>query len=133
VAGSDLSHHRKNEWGECIGDDPTNDPRVHKLVRQGRDSAFGQQKIFTLIDTHNGIVTLFSAVRPPVAVLLCAQEGGMQRAVMVSLDWKRQTLYRETMLRMPTMILEKMFRVDRVRVGLKRPLDPTVRLAGKTG
>jgi hypothetical protein len=128
VAGSELSHHRKNEWGECIGDDPTNDPRVDRLVGQARDSAFGQQKVFTLVDTHNGTVTLFSAVRPPVAVLLCAQEGGMQRAVMVSLDWKRQTLYRETVLRMPTRILEKMWRVDRVRIGLKRPLDPTVRV-----
>jgi len=126
VAGSDLSHHRKNDWGECIGDDPTNNPHVAKLVRRARDSAFGQLKIFTLVDTHNGTVTLFQAVRPPVAVLLCAQEGGMQRAVMVSLNWKRQTLYRETVLRMPTVVLEKMRRVDRVRVGLRRPLERTV-------
>lgn len=125
IAGSDLSQHKKNQWGECIGEDPTNDPHVANFVKQAKYSKFGQQKVFSLVDTHNGTVTLFSAVRPPIAVLLCAQEGGMQRAVMVSLDWKRQTLYRETVLRMPTMILEKMFRVDRMRLGLKRPLDPT--------
>ena len=126
VAGSEFSRHKKNEWGECIGDDPTNDPHIAHVVSQAVHGKFGQHKIFTLVDTYNGTVTLFSAVRPPVAVLLCAQEGGMQRAVMVSLDWKRQTLYRETVLRMPTMILERMWRVDRMRVGLKRPLDHTV-------
>lgn len=125
TAGSPLSRHHKNEFGECIGDDPTGDPSVADIVKQAKYANLGQEKVFTLVDTREGLVTLFSAARPPVAALICGQEGGMQRAVMVSLDHKRQTLYRETVLRMPTVVLERMYRTNRVRVGLKRPLDPT--------
>ena len=66
-------------------------------------------------------VTMFRAVRPPVAVLLCGSEGGMQRAVMCSYDWPTQTLYRETVLRMKTLVLEKMSRVDSLQLGFQRP------------
>lgn len=128
AAGSHLSRHQMNEHGECIGEDPTGDGRIADLVKQAKYSKFGEAKVFTLVDTWNGVVTLFTAVRPPIAALLCAQEGGMQRAVMVSLDWKTGTLYRETVLRMPTVMLSKMWQVDRVKVGLKRPLDRTLTL-----
>lgn len=123
VAGSELSRHQKNEFGECIGQDPTNDPSVANLVRQASQGGLGAMKVFTLVDTRQGLVTLYQAVRPPVAMIICGQEGGMQRGVMVSLDWKRQTLYREAVLRVPTMVLENMWRVDRVRVGLERPAE----------
>jgi hypothetical protein len=65
-------------------------------------------------------VTTFRAVRPPVVALLCGSEGGMQRAVMCSYDWTNQTLYRETVLRMETKVLEKMPRIGRVSFGFKR-------------
>jgi hypothetical protein len=126
TAGSHLSRHQMNEHGECIGQDPTGDGLIADMVKQAKYSNFGEPKVFTLVDTWNGTVTLFTAVRPPVAALLCAAEGGMQRAVMVSLDWKTGTLYRETVLRMPTVMLSKLWRVDRVKVGLRRPLDRTV-------
>jgi hypothetical protein len=80
-------------------------------------------KVFTLVDTYTLTVTMFLAVRPPVAVLLCGHEGGMQRAVMCSYDWSTQTLYRETVLRMETPVLERMFRVNRFRFGLQRKLS----------
>jgi hypothetical protein len=130
AAGSALSRHRMNEYQECIGDDPTHDPAVYEKVQRAKNAQFGDMRIFTLIDTRSGLVTLFEAVRPPVAALFCAQEGGMQRAVMVSLDWKTSTLYRETVLRMPTVMLERLWRVDRVRVGLKRPLEETAMKGG---
>ncbi|KAJ9606942.1 hypothetical protein H2200_008953 [Cladophialophora chaetospira] len=126
AAGSHLSRHQMNQYGECIGEDPTGDSMIADMVKQAKYSKFGEPKVFTLVDTWNGVVTLFTAVRPPVAALFCAQEGGMQRAVMVSLDWKTSTLYRETVLRMPTVMVSKMFQVDRVKVGLKRPLDRTL-------
>ena len=126
AAGSPLSRHGMNEHNECVGEDPTSDGLVADMVKQAQYSRFGEPKVFTLVDTWNGTVTLFTAVRPPIAALLCAQEGGMQRAVMVSLDWKTSTLYRETVLRMPTVMLSKMWQVDRVKVGLKRPLEPTL-------
>ncbi|KIW19459.1 hypothetical protein PV08_00031 [Exophiala spinifera] len=124
-AGSNLSRHRQNEYGECIGEDPTSDGLVADMVKQAKYSTYGELKVFTLVDTLNGSVTLFTATRPPVAALLCGQEGGMQRAVMVSLDWKTSTLYRETVLRMPTIVLERTWRMDRARIGLKRPLERT--------
>lgn len=65
-------------------------------------------------------VTMFEAVKPPVAVLLCGAEGGMQRAIACSYDWTTGTSYRETVLRMETPVLEKMSRVERFRFGMKR-------------
>jgi hypothetical protein len=122
--GSPLSRHYSDENGECIGLDPTSDPKVGDLVARARNSEYGEQKVFTLVDTHTLTVTLFSAERPPVAVILCGSEGGMQRAVMCSYDAKTQTLYRETVLRMETTILQCMFRVCRFRFALRRPLPP---------
>jgi hypothetical protein len=78
----------------------------------------GQERLFTLVDTCSMTVTLFRARRPPVAVIVCGSEGGMQRAVLCSYDWRTQTFCRETVLRMKTMVTEKMFRVDRFRFSL---------------
>jgi hypothetical protein len=119
--GSPLSCHY-NKDNECIGCDPTADPRVRAMVDKAKNSSFGEEKIFTLVDTNTMTVTMFSAVRPPVAVLLCGQEGGMQRAVMCSYDSSTQTLYREAVLRMETPIRQRMFRVSRFRFGFHRPL-----------
>lgn len=80
----------------------------------------GEERVFTLVDTNTLTVTLFSAVRPPVAVVLCGNEGGMQRALLCSYEWSSQTLYRESVLRMETPVLEKMSRVGRFRLGLRR-------------
>jgi hypothetical protein len=65
--------------------------------------------------------TLFEAERPPIAFLMAGSEGGHQRALGVSLDWKTNTLYRETVLRMESTHLDAMARIGRVRLGLKRP------------
>jgi hypothetical protein len=65
--------------------------------------------------------TLFEAERPPVAFLLAGSEGGHQRAIGVSFDWKTNTLYRETVIRMESTALDYMSRVGRVRLGLQRP------------
>ena len=65
-------------------------------------------------------MTLISAVRPPVVALLCAAEGGMQRAVLCSFHWPTQTLRRETVIRMETRVLEKMSRVNRVAFSFRQ-------------
>jgi hypothetical protein len=78
----------------------------------------GQERLFTLVDTCSMTITLFRARRPPVAVIVCGSEGGMQRAVLCSYDWRTQTFCRETVLRMKTLVIEKMFRVDRFRFSL---------------
>lgn len=118
--GSPLSVHALNEYGECIGQDPTSNPETAEKVERAIKAQMGTERIFTLVDTNTLTVTLFSAVRPPVAVVLCGEEGGMQRALLCSYDWSTQTLYRESVLRMDTLVLEKMARVGRLRLGLKR-------------
>lgn len=118
--GSPLSVHAPNEYGECIGLDPTTVPETAEKVQQAINAQTGAERIFTLVDTNTLTVTLFSAVRPPIAVVLCGVEGGMQRALLCSYDWSTQTLYRESVMRMETYILEKMQRVGRLRLGLRR-------------
>lgn len=121
--GSALSRHHEDEHHECVGMDPTSDPNISRLVEEAKKSRYGEPKVFTLVDTYTRTVTLFSAVRPPVAVLICGSEGGMQRAIMCSYETRTQTLYRETVLRMETPVLKKMPRISRCRFGLRRP-DP---------
>lgn len=118
--GSPLSRHHANAYDECEGLDPTTDPDTAARVRRAISSRMGEEKIFTLVDTHTMTVTMFAAVRPPVAVVLCGQEGGMQRALLCSYEHTTQTLYRETVLRMETPVLEVMSRLGRFRIGLNR-------------
>lgn len=65
-------------------------------------------------------VTLFAAAQPPIAFLLAGNEGAMQRAMGVSYDWTTETLYRETVLRMETPVLDAMDRIPRAKIGFKR-------------
>jgi hypothetical protein len=95
------------------------------------NSLFSTQ-VFTLIDTYHMEVTMFEAVRPPIAVFLCGEEGGMQRAVACSYDWTTQTFFRETVLRMPTTSEERMTRVPRFRFGMSRPQVPVTPLRKAT-
>lgn len=121
--GSPLSRHQSNEYGECEGLDPTTDPNTAARVRRAVNSAMGEEKIFTLVDTNTQTVTMFAAVRPPVAVVLCGEEGGMQRALLCSYEWTTQTLYRETVVRMETPVLDSMSRLGRFRFGMHRPAE----------
>lgn len=129
---SDLSRHDENTYGECEGLDPT-DPTPagppNPFISEARDSNYGELKLFTLVDTNTLTVTLFRSVRPPVVMLLCGSEGGMQRALLCSYDWKTQTLCRETILRVKTVIMDKMSRVDRLRLALTRSIGETVEFA----
>lgn len=123
TSGSPLSRHRANEYGECQGLDPTTDPDTAERVKRAVHSEMGEEKIFTLVDTSTQTVTMFAAVRPPVAVVLCGEEGGMQRALLCSYEWTTQTLYRETVLRMETPVLDNMSRLGRFRFGMRRPVE----------
>lgn len=120
-AASPLSRHHRNEHGECIGDDPTSDPRVAELVDKARAAGPGDQRIFTLVDTGNMTATLFQAERPPICFLMAGSEGGMKRIVGCSYAWETSTFYRETVLRLGTEFEDKMSRIGRVKIGFKRP------------
>lgn len=120
TCGSPLSRHSINKYDEWIGRDPTDDPAVEKIVEIAKSAKLGEQKVFTIVDTATMTVSLIQAARPPVMVLLCASEGGNQRAVMCSYEWETQTLYKESVLRMETQVLERMKRIGRVNFGFFR-------------
>ncbi|KAJ5511902.1 hypothetical protein N7453_004005 [Penicillium expansum] len=121
---SQLSRHCMVD-GECIGRDPTEDPKVKSIVDSSAYATYEEPKVFTLVDTFTMTVTLFQAVRPPVSLLLCGSEGGMHRGLLCSYDWPTQTLTRESVLRVDTRMLDKMARVGRVRIGLEKSLHDT--------
>ncbi|KAK0631362.1 hypothetical protein B0T14DRAFT_409783, partial [Immersiella caudata] len=119
--GSPLSRSYLNERGERVGVDPLRDPDVQEKVNLAKVAMPGAKRIFTLINTYTMEVTLFEAVRPPTCLFLCAVEGGMQRAIACSYDFTTQTFYRETVVRMDTTVLDRMSRVPRFRIGIRKP------------
>ncbi|KAJ4378681.1 hypothetical protein N0V86_005552 [Didymella sp. IMI 355093] len=125
---SPLSRHHRNEYNECVADDPTTDPEIKALVERCKNAGPGEQRLFTLVDTGNMTVTLFLAARPPTCFLMAGSEGGMKRIVGCSYDWTTSTMYRETVLRMETRFEEKMSRIGRVKVGFRREQHPVAPL-----
>lgn len=119
--GSPLSRSYLNEKHERVGVDPLRDPTVQEKVNLAKVAMPGSKRIFTLINTYTMEVTLFEAVRPPTCLFLCAVEGGMQRAIGCSYDYTTQTFYRETVVRMDTTVLDRMGRVPRFRIGIRKP------------
>jgi len=77
--------------------------------------------LFTLVDTYVLEVTAFYAERPPTVVMILGRERGMQRAVLCSYDWRTQAFCREVVLRMKTVVLNRMSRVDKFRFMLQKP------------
>jgi hypothetical protein len=77
-------------------------------------------KTFTLIDTFTLTATVFQAERLPVAAIICGQEGGMQRALLCSYDPVTGAFCKETVVRMKTLCLERMPRIDRFRFAMRR-------------
>ncbi|KAF2192136.1 hypothetical protein K469DRAFT_554704 [Zopfia rhizophila CBS 207.26] len=90
------------------------------LLSQRREAIGEAQTRFTLIGTYTMTTTALSAERPPSVVIIWGRDGGMQRAVLCSYDWMTQTFCRETVLRMKTLVLDRMFRVERFRFALSR-------------
>ncbi|MCJ1262257.1 hypothetical protein MMC22_002127 [Lobaria immixta] len=123
-AGSSLSRHGMEDSQEyrnfCKGQDPSGYSNIDARIKEALTSSKDEEKIFMLVDTYTMTVTLFSAIKPPVAVLMCGEEGGMQRALLCSYDWTNNTLYRETVLRMETQTYWKTGSVGRIRLSLRK-------------
>ncbi|KAJ5736708.1 uncharacterized protein N7483_001833 [Penicillium malachiteum] len=121
--GSSLSRHEEAS-SDCEPCDPKkSSAEIAAKIEQAKSNTNPDgMRIFTLVDTNTMTVTLFEAVNPPSVVLLCAAEGGMQRAIACSYEWTTGTCYRETVLRMETPVLAKMSRVPRVKMGIRNTL-----------
>lgn len=78
------------------------------------------KRLFTIIDTYALEAIAFYADRPPTVGVICRRANGMQRAVLCSYDWTKQTFTQEVVLRMKTIVLNRMFMVDQCRVAFRR-------------
>lgn len=94
------------------------DPHAKEKL-PGRDA--DGRCLFTIVDTYVLKVTAFYAARPPTVAMVLGQERGMQRVALCSYDWRTQALCREVVLRMKTVVLNRMSRVDKFRFTLQRP------------
>lgn len=129
VAGSPLSRHALSPAGECVALPPS-PPTRRAAAERARD---GGERAFTVVDTYTMVATAFWAARPPTAVMVCGREGGMQRAVLCSYDWRRATFAREAVIRLHTTVLDRMFRMSRFRFALRRRADADAARDGAAG
>lgn len=74
--------------------------------------------LFTLVDTGDLTVTIFSAERPPNVALLCGREGGMVRATLCSWRFENDCLYKETVIRVPSTVYESAIPKDWLKLCL---------------
>ncbi|KAI9684184.1 MAG: hypothetical protein M1829_003454 [Trizodia sp. TS-e1964] len=78
--------------------DPANNPRPE--VPRG-------QRFFTLVDTGNLTISIFTAVRPPSVALICGKEGGMLRTVLCHYERSNNSFYKESVMRMDSLTLNQ--------------------------
>ncbi|KFA76503.1 hypothetical protein S40288_01537 [Stachybotrys chartarum IBT 40288] len=78
---------------------------------------------FTLVDTQTLTLTHFRATRPPTAMLICGNDGSMQRALLCSYDWATKTFRRQKTMRVAHRDLDLLHRVDRLRYVLTKHKD----------
>ncbi|KAG1730176.1 hypothetical protein EDB19DRAFT_1641432 [Suillus lakei] len=87
-------------------------------VRQGSDMQYQNAKeaesgqdagyMYTLIDTHSSTMYYFRAERAPTVCIFAGREGGLGRFVLCSENCQKDELHKESVLRMPTEISQKM-------------------------
>jgi hypothetical protein len=117
--GSTQSRHHPKTDAEHLNDEceamqPSEDAMP---VDSNRDD-LPPDHLFTLVDTYSMTAMVIRAVHPPSVALVCGQEGGMQRVLLCSYDYRTQTFHRETVVRMPTKVLDRMDRVNKFRFSM---------------
>ena len=119
--GSTQSRHRRKlaaKGARWVDDEAESyEPKVKPLDDSG-PLPTEPDRIFTIVDTYSLTVELIRAVHPPSVALICGHEGGMRRALLCSYDYRTSTFHRETVIRMPTKVLDRMDRVDKFRFSM---------------
>ncbi|CZR69076.1 uncharacterized protein PAC_18977 [Phialocephala subalpina] len=123
TAGSTQSVHKQKYDGDHIDDEyealePVDD-QLPIAADLSKDAILDPDRLFTLVDTYSMTAMVFRAVHPPSVALICGHEGGMRRALLCSYDYTTQTFHRETVVRMPTKVLDRMDRIDKFRFSMK--------------
>lgn len=80
-------------------------------------------RFFTLVDTGQLTVSIFSAVRPPSVALICGREGGMLRTLLCHYERSNNCLYRETVIRMDSMTMNKAKELGWIKLDLGRKMS----------
>lgn len=77
-------------------------------------------RFFTLVYTGQLTVSIISAVRPPSVALICGREGGMLRTLLCHYERSNKCLYRETVMRMESVTLNKAQELGWIKLDLGR-------------
>lgn len=75
-------------------------------------------RFFTLVDTGQLTVSIFSARRPPSVALICGREGGMLRTLLCHYERSNNCLYREAVMRMDSMTLNQAKEIGWIKLDL---------------
>ena len=75
-------------------------------------------RLFTLVDTGNLTINIFSARRPPSVALICGREGGMLRTVLCHYERSNNCLYKETVVRMDSVTMNHAKMLSWVKLSL---------------
>ena len=75
-------------------------------------------RLFTLVDTGSLTVSIFSARRPPSVALIAGKEQGMLRAVLCHYERSNNCLYKETVMRVRSSILNRAKVLDWVKISM---------------
>ncbi|KAK8218487.1 hypothetical protein IWZ01DRAFT_563890 [Phyllosticta capitalensis] len=118
-----------------LGRPKSNAPNGHATGDGQEDNGLDQygMRLFNLIDTYTLRATPFRAKRPPTALIICGQQGGMQRALLCSYNCRDRSFSRETVIRMSTLVLERISRIDRFNLALRRQSGDHQVMHGKEG
>jgi len=81
------------------------------------ESGPGVGQMYTLIDTNSSTMHYFRAERVPTVYLFTGREGGLGRFVLCSERCNISELHKESVLRMPTEISQKMVSCGWVALG----------------
>ena len=81
------------------------------------ESGPGAGQMYTLIDTYSSTMYYFRAKRAPTVCIFTGREGGLGRFVLCSESCGINELHKESVLRMPTEISQKMELVGWVALG----------------
>lgn len=105
-----------------VSDDRMSWSEYNPIESPGGDEVDGgdvnAHRLFTLVDTWSMTASTFRARNPPSTVMVCGKQGGLLRTLLCSYEEHSKTFCRETVLRMETKVLHRMFRMDRCRLSL---------------
>ncbi|ATZ56860.1 hypothetical protein BCIN_14g00750 [Botrytis cinerea B05.10] len=114
--GSDQGRLQWMEGGDSVADHPDGDEYSYE----------NGLRSFTLIDTYTLTAIPFEAELPPSVVLAGARARGLVRMLLCSYDANTATLCKESVVRMETVVLERMPKLNRVRFALKPTRDDAI-------